>query len=307
MVQVAHPRLHLAMPVVVEQHPIQLLIVPPFDELRKFVAHEAELLARMRHHEAVERAQILEFCVVFAGHLVDERALAVHDLVVRQRQDEILGVGIGHREGQVVVAALAPERVERHILQHVVHPAHVPFEEEAEAAVVIGLGDHREGRGFLRRRDRVAPHGKHRAVQLAQEGNGLEIFASAEFIRPEIAAAVVQIEHGGHGVDPQAVDVVLLEPVDRVGDQEGLHLSPAKVEDARRPVRVLVHHRVGQLIAAGAVEFVKAVLVLREVRRDPVEQHADAGAVALIHEAHELLRRAVARGRGIVARDLIAP
>ena len=307
VVQVAHPIVHLTVAVVVEQHPFQLLIVPPFNELREFISHEAELLAGMRHHEAVKRAQILELCVVFAGHLVDERALSVHDLVVRQRQDKVLGIGVGHREGQVVVAALAPERVERHILQHIVHPAHIPFEEEAEAAVVIGLGDHWEGRGFLRRRDGVAPHGEHRAVQLAQEGNGLEIFAPAEFIRAEVAAAVVQIEHGRHGVDPQAVDMILLEPVDRVGDQEGLHLALAEVENARRPVGVLVHHRVGQLIAARSVEFVKTVLVLREVRRNPVEQHADTGAVALIHKSHELLRRAVARGRGVVARDLIAP
>ena len=52
----------------------------------------------------------------------------------------------------------------------------------------------------------------------------------------------------------------------------------AEVEDAGRPVGVLVHERVFQLIAAGAIEFIKAVLVLREVGRDPVEQHADAGS-----------------------------
>ena len=42
-----------------------------------------------------------------------------------------------HGERQVVVAALAEQRIERHIVQHVVHPAHVPLEQEAEAAVVI--------------------------------------------------------------------------------------------------------------------------------------------------------------------------
>ena len=101
--------------------------------------------------------------------------------------------------------------------------------------------------------------------------------------------------------------MVLLQPVHGVRDEERLHLALAEVEDAGRPVGVLVHERVFQLIAAGAVEFIKAVLVLREVGRDPVEQHADAGLVALVHKAHELLRLAVAERRSIVARDLIAP
>ena len=49
VVQVAHPIVHLTVAVVVEQHPFQLLIVPPFNELREFISHEAELLAGMRH------------------------------------------------------------------------------------------------------------------------------------------------------------------------------------------------------------------------------------------------------------------
>ena len=125
---------------------------------------------------------------------------------------------------------------------------------------------------------------------------------AAEFVRVVLAAAVVEVEHGGHGVDAQAVDVVLLQPVHGVRDEERLHLALAEVEDAGRPVGVLVHERVFQLIAAGAIEFIKAVLVLREVGRDPVEQHADAGLVALVHKAHELLRLAVAERRSIVAR-----
>ena len=101
--------------------------------------------------------------------------------------------------------------------------------------------------------------------------------------------------------------MVHLQPVDGVGDQEGLHLALAEVENARRPVRMLVHHRVGHLIAAGAVKFIQAVFVLREVGRHPVEQDADASLMAAVDEFHELLRLAVARGRGIIARDLIAP
>ena len=97
------------------------------------------------------------------------------------------------------------------------------------------------------------------------------------------------------------------EPVAGVRHEEGAHLRLSVVKNARRPVGMLVHHRVGKLVAARAVKLVKTVLVLREMRRDPVEDHAEALPVAFIHEAHQLLRRAVAVRRRVIARHLIAP
>ena len=46
---------------------------------------------------------------------------------------------------------------------------------------------------------------------------------------------------------------------------------------------------------------------LREVGRHPVDDHADAVLVAVIDEVHEVLRRAVAAGGGVVADRLVAP
>ncbi len=43
------------------------------------------------------------------------------------------------------------------------------------------------------------------------------------------------------------------------------------------------------------------------MRRHPVKDHADAFPMEIIDHIHKVFRRAVARGRGIVARDLIAP
>src|SRR5204863_136512 len=56
-----------------------------------------------------------------------------------------------------------------------------------------------------------------------------------------------------------------------------------------------------------AVEVREPVLVGREVRGDPVEDHADAAAVQVLDEVHEVLWRAVAGTRGEVAGDLVAP
>jgi len=60
--------------------------------------------------------------------------LAVDDLVMAQRQDEILVEGVEQAKGQVVVVMLAVDRLARHVAERVVHPAHVPFEAEAEPA-----------------------------------------------------------------------------------------------------------------------------------------------------------------------------
>ena len=142
-------RLHLAVRRIIQQHPVQSALVRPFGELCKLAAHEQHLLARVCGHVAVQRAQTAELILVRRRHLADERALAVHDLIVRERQDVVFGKGVHEREGDLVVHVLAEERVRRAVAQHVVHPAHVPLEVEAQTAVVTRLGHHRPCGGLL--------------------------------------------------------------------------------------------------------------------------------------------------------------
>ena len=56
-----------------------------------------------------------------------------------------------------------------------------------------------------------------------------------------------------------------------------------------------------------AVEVLQPELVGREVRRHPVEDHADPVLVQVIDQIHEVLRRAVAAGGGEVPGHLVAP
>ena len=98
-----------------------------------------------------------------------------------------------------------------------------------------------------------------------------------------------------------------LEPEERVGEQEVAHLVAAVVEDQRAPVGVLALARVLVLVERRAVEAAQAVVVLREVRRHPVEDHADAGLVQGVDEELEVVRGAEAAGRREVARHLVAP
>ena len=101
--------------------------------------------------------------------------------------------------------------------------------------------------------------------------------------------------------------MVLLQPVQGAGDQEALHFVHAEVEDHGAPFLVLAAAGVGVLIAGLTVKHVQAELVLGEVRRDPVHDDPDAGAVHLVHKGHQVLGGAVAAGGGKVARHLIAP
>ncbi len=57
----------------------------------------------------------------------------------------------------------------------------------------------------------------------------------------------------------------------------------------------------------GPVELREGKGVGREVRRDPVEDDADPGAVEAVDECHQLLRVAVAARRREIARRLVSP
>ena len=126
----------------------------------------------------------------------------------------------------------------------------------------------------------------HDGVQLLEERDRFEVLAPAEAVRQPLArlARVVEVEHRGDRVDAQPVDVELLEPVERVREQEVPHLVAAEVEDERAPVRVLAAARVGVLVERGPVEARERPVVAREVRRHPVEEDADPAPVERVDE-----------------------
>ena len=63
----------------------------------------------------------------------------MHHLVVREGQYVIFREGVEHGEGHLVVVVLAVDGVHPHVIQHVVHPAHVPLKAEARAASILGI------------------------------------------------------------------------------------------------------------------------------------------------------------------------
>ena len=101
-------------------------------------------------------------------------------------------------------------------------------------------------------------------VELLEEVDGFEVLAAAEAVGNPLAflAAVVEVQHRGDGIDAQAVDVVLVEPEQGVGEQEVADLVAAVVEDHRAPVGMLALARVGVLVERRAVEAAQAVASL---------------------------------------------
>ena len=309
VVQVPDIRLHLAVLVVIQQQPVQPLLLIPLNELAELAAHEQQLFARMGHHIPVECPQVLELIGVIAGHFIHQGAFSVDHLVMGQGKDEVFRKRIGEGECQVVVLALAEQRVGGHVIHHVVHPAHVPLEVKTQTAVVSRLGDHGEGGGLLGHHDGGGVKGEGGGVHVPQKLHRLQIDISAVLIGPPLAApaAIIQVEHGGHRVHPDAVDMELIQPVHHIGDQEGAHLIPAVVEDAGTPIGVLPAQGIGGLVAIAAVELKQAAFVPGEVGSHPVDNNADARLMAHVHKLHEVVRRAIPGGGGIVPGDLIAP
>ena len=215
VVQIPDKLLHLAVAVIAQQQPIQLLGVPPLHELGKFGAHEQELFAGMGHHIHIQRPEVGELLVVLPRHFVDEGLFAVDHLVVAQGQDEVLRKGVGHGEGQVVVLVFPEQRILGHILEGVVHPAHVPLKEEPQAPVKVGLGHHGPGRGFLGDHHGLWPDLEGRPVHRPKQFNGLQVFLAAEAVGLVLLPVVVQVQHGADGVHPQAVHMEFPQPEGR--------------------------------------------------------------------------------------------
>src|SRR6202046_3642664 len=133
-IEIANQVLQATMIALIEQIPIQARVMIPFAPLAKLAAHEKNFLPRPRPHVTEQRAQVGELLPAIAGHLVDQRALAVDDLVVRERQHEVFEPRVNKSEGQIAVMKSPVNRLLAEVVERVVHPSHVPLEAEAKTA-----------------------------------------------------------------------------------------------------------------------------------------------------------------------------
>jgi hypothetical protein len=164
-------------------------------------------------------------------------------------------------------------------------------------------------RRFLGDHDAAARVNPNRLVQPLDEVNGVQILPPAILVwNPRtLVAAVVQVQHRRDRVDAETVHVQLIQPIQRIRDQEVANFVTSEVENQRAPVRMLSDARIPMLIQRGAVEQPQREIILGKVRRHPVDDHPDAVLVTIVHEVAKVVRVPVARRRSIVAGDLVAP
>ena len=105
------------------QVPVEAGVVIPLRPRRDLHSHEEQLLPWLREHVREKQSQVRELLPIVAGHLGEQRALQVHDFVVREGHDEMLAVFVQHRERQPIVMKASMDRVEREVCEGVMHPA----------------------------------------------------------------------------------------------------------------------------------------------------------------------------------------
>ena len=233
----------------------------------------------------------------------------MHHFVVRQRQHEVLAMRVQRAKGQLVVVVGPVHRIHGQILQRVVHPAHVPLHIEAEAAVFSAMGHAGPGGGLFCDHQCTRHFLMHGIVQRLQPVNGFEILAAAIGIGQPLAglSRIVAIDHRCDRIDTQPIEVKLLQPVQRAAREKTANLLPRMVEHQCLPVGVFAEARVGVLIQRCAIETRKAMRVLGEVPRHPIQQYADATRMHQIDEGAQVIRAAAATGRRIESECLVAP
>ena len=149
----------------------------------------------------------------------------------------------------------------------------------------------------------------HIFVQTAEEADRFEIRSASVFVWKPFAGTsrVVKVQHRCHRIYPQCVGMILVEPEERIAEQETSNLSPAVIEDEGIPIGMDSATWVSRLVLVNSIEIAEPVLVAREMGRHPIENHSNAILVKFIHQVHEILRRAVAAGGSEVAGDLVTP
>lgn len=88
-----------------------------------------------------------------------------------------------------MMIVFAMHRIELHRVQRVVHPAHIPFVMESQPAGVRRPGDAGKRGGHLCHGDRAVTLRADGMVDVAQKGDGLQIFIAAKKLGTHSPAA----------------------------------------------------------------------------------------------------------------------
>ena len=105
-------------------------------------------------------------------------------------------------------------------------------------------------------------------VGLLQETDRLGVFPAAVLIRQPftIGAQVVPVQHRGHGINTNAIDVELLEPEDEIGNEEIAYFVAAVVENQGSPFLVFPDPGITVFVEVGTIKESQAVGIFWDMR-----------------------------------------
>ena len=91
-------------------------------------------------------------------------------------------------------------------------------------------------------------------------------------------------------INPQTVNVVLVEPEASTGQQEITNFITPVIKDQCSPIGMKTLPRVFMLIETCTVELCQPMSILGEVRRDPIDQHPNPGLMTVVDEITKIIR-----------------
>ena len=114
-----------------------------------------------------------------------------------------------------------------------------------------------------------------------QEAHRVAVLVTAFGVRQPFAgpSRIIEIKHGSDRIDAQAIDMEAVEPIERVRGQDIRDLAPAEIVDRGVPVGMEAPARVRMFVEGRAIELGEAMLVGGKVSRNPIEDHAEPGAM----------------------------
>ena len=301
-----HLGVHL---ILFREMPIKAVIPLPLNKLTKFTALEQQLLAWMSHPITKEATEARKFLPIITWHFVNQGALAMNYLIMGKRQHKILTKGIHHGEGNLVMMPLAVDWIQTTISQDIIHPAHIPLVVKAHATHINRLGNIWPGGGLLSNHQSLWILSKHGFIQLVEEIYSLQIAVAAMLIRLPLAilSAIIQIQHIGHSINAEAINMILIHPENSIGNQKALYLGTAIIKIGGTPASIICSLRIVGFIQIPAIKISQTMIILTEMTWYPVHNNTDTCLMCLVNQITQIIRSTKTAGSGIVASSLIAP
>ena len=121
----------------------------------------------------------------------------MHHFIVGKRQYKIFAKGIDQAEGHIIMVIFPMHRLSLHVGERVVHPAHVPFKSETQATTRHRMADPAKICRLFGYHQNARIIEVNPAVNLPQQLNGIQIFATTILIWNPLALfpAVIEVEH----------------------------------------------------------------------------------------------------------------